>query len=295
MSNYTVFDDFNPIETKQVMIINKTYKITAHYPKLFCFIRKLYDIDNINIYLNSFNSKLISNQIANESTFYHTQDNKLMIKSIDSEESLIFERILYSYFIYLNEDNNTLLPKFFGIYILDKPSENISKSFLVLNNTFPTKLIIHKKYKLTNFQNKISVSDETNTNLPTSENEVIQVFLKKKTYHKIIKTIKRDFEFLRDYNITNYSILLGIHYLDNNNFIGQNYSNEKVKEISSSNDSFRIGIKARNSDGKYLLLFIEIIDILKKHNEHNTEDHNQFLKFIKKYVEFINTLYISKI
>lgn len=281
--NYLDFGDFIIKEEKMIDNVKVSF-----LSRLFYFIRsELLDI-NSDIYLKSFKSniEILFKQVDNGSFFFRTNDKKYIIISVNNDEKLIFENILYSYFIHLNSiKKNTLLPKFLGFYEIQDYTSKQNQYFVVMNNIFPSKLIIHKKYMFKLNRLKNILVKETNNysyNNPNAEfkqmkkNKVQKIYLFKKTYDNLKKTIRRDSKLLRDCNIIGYSFLLGIHYVDNNH----DYSDEQVSEISS-------GIMAKTSDGKTLVLFIGIVNILKRQNAVLTTeyDQNRLIHFFFKYVK----------
>ena len=83
------------------------------------------------------------------------------------------------------------------------------------------------------------------------------------TYTSLITTIERDCRVLESNNNMDYSLLLGIHNLDQaKRDLEREGSNQRSKTNYSDNTSMKSGIPATNIKGERLLIFVGIIDIL---------------------------------
>lgn len=295
----------------------KDSNFITYYPKIFDCIRTIFNI-TLHIYEKSFilHFEIFSNPGASDSIFYRTNDKKYMIKSVSETENSVFQIILNSYFIHLNINKNSLLPKFFGYYKLTAPNQFF---LVVMNNLFPNNIKIHEKYDLKgSTSNRYASQKEKMKSSPTFKdldfrnNYERGIFLDKKIYQSLLNIIKKDIKLLKAWNITDYSFLIGIHYVDDNDFIKQKKEqNDKHKSNENSPCYFspKDGIPAKNFLGKRLLLFVGIIDILQEFNnfkvaEHFIKEkittpgttsvqppdfyHDRFFNFIFKYVLFLN-------
>ena len=132
---------------------------------------------------------------------------------------------------------------------------------VVMQNLFYTNLKIHSKFDLKGSTVKRFVTDEeinAGTTVLKDRNFKTKIYLEQKTKKKFLETIKIDAHFLRESNIMDYSILLGI----NNN----NESNGKTEQLPDlDNPTYwqqeEGGIPFPNG-----IYFMGIIDILQKYN-----------------------------
>lgn len=139
--------------------------------------------------------------------------------------ALFFKKyILYvlfsSYYMNLNQNPRTLLPKFFGLYCLQTSNaKNIR--LVVMNNLLPSSVKMHLKYDLkgSTFKRKANKAERakkspTYKDLDFMEQHPNGIFLEAETYSALIKTIQRDCTVLESFKIMDYSLLLGVHNLD---------------------------------------------------------------------------------
>lgn len=88
----------------------------------------------------------VSNPGASGSILYFTDDDAFVIKTIQHRESKFLLTLLPGYYMNLNQNRCTLLPKFFGLYRLKYNGKKIH--FTVLNNILPSDKKMHWKYDL---------------------------------------------------------------------------------------------------------------------------------------------------
>ena len=131
----------------------------------------------------------------------------------------------------LNQNPRTLLPKFFGLYCYQCNSKNVR--LVIMNNLLPSAVTLHQKYDLkgSTYKRKASKSERqkrspTYKDLDFMEHHQEGILLEADTYNALIKTIQRDCRVLESFKIMDYSLLVGIHNLDQaqreklvNNFI----------------------------------------------------------------------------
>uniref|UniRef100_A0A1B0AM27 PIPK domain-containing protein n=1 Tax=Glossina palpalis gambiensis TaxID=67801 RepID=A0A1B0AM27_9MUSC len=125
-----------------------------------------------------------------------------------------------SYYMNLNQNPRTLLPKFFGLYCLQS-SNGKNIRLVVMNNLLPSYVKMHLKYDLkgSTFKRKASKAERakkspTYKDLDFMEHHPNGIFLEAETYSALIKTIQRDCTVLESFKIMDYSLLVGIHNLD---------------------------------------------------------------------------------
>lgn len=119
----------------------------------------------------------------------------------------------------LNQNPRTLLPKFFGLYCYQCNSKNVRLA--IMNNLLPSAVTLHQKYDLkgSTYKRKASKAERqkkspTYKDLDFMEHHPEGILMEADTYNALIKTIQRDCRVLESFKIMDYSLLLGIHNLD---------------------------------------------------------------------------------
>lgn len=88
----------------------------------------------------------LSNPGASGSIFYLTDDDEFIIKTVMHKEGEFLQKLLPGYYMNLNQNPRTLLPKFFGLYCFHCKNKNVR--LVVMNNLLPSYVKLHLKYDL---------------------------------------------------------------------------------------------------------------------------------------------------
>ncbi|XP_060881147.1 phosphatidylinositol 4-phosphate 5-kinase type-1 beta-like [Metopolophium dirhodum] len=276
-------------------------------PLTFHYFRHLFGI-NSEDYTTSFcNSPLreLSNPGASKSIFYLTPDDKFIMKSVQQTEDQCLVHLLSKYTTYLTDNRESLLPKFSGFYGFQ--CNSISNKIVTMNNLLPSGIKMHQKFDLkgSTLGRNASVREKRKKS-PTYKdldfkNELHPrgLFLKTDTRLALLKTIANDCEILKEFNIMDYSILMGVHNIDHHLETDDNPSlrsaailrwerlmadsvegNIQAWTLSEENYASLSGsIPAKSVNGDRLLLFVGIIDILQTFRRTKSLEHR--LKSIK--------------
>ena len=203
-------------------------------PKIFYNIRSLYGILNDD-YLKSLgpenflcNLIITKNKSLKEicssgksgSFFYYSYDAKYLMKTIPEGEFEKFKSMLQDYYIYMYEHPQTLLQRFFGLYMCI--FNDIKMHFVVMNNVFNTSLQVHYKYDLKGSTYKRISRKCKEINYEKYDFDIAMKdidFMDRKEKIDISSYDKRilcqeahnDSKFLSDHNINDYSFLIGVH------------------------------------------------------------------------------------
>ncbi|XP_037828307.1 uncharacterized protein LOC119616139 isoform X1 [Lucilia sericata] len=196
------------------------YKIYA--PIAFRYFRDLFGIQPDDFMMSMCSSPLreLSNPGASGSIFYLTHDDEFIIKTVQHKEGEFLQKLLPGYYMNLNQNPRTLLPKFFGLYCLQTSNaKNIR--LVVMNNLLPSYVKMHLKYDLkgSTFKRKANKAERskkspTFKDLDFMEHHPNGLLLEAETYSALIKTIQRDCTVLESFKIMDYSLLVGVHNLD---------------------------------------------------------------------------------
>ena len=203
-------------------------------PKIFYNLRSLYGILNDD-YLKSLgpenflcNLIITKNKSLKEicssgksgSFFYYSYDSKYLMKTIPESEFNKFKDMLQDYYLYMYEHPQTLLQRFFGLYMCI--FNDIKMHFVVMNNVFNTSLQIHYKYDLKGSTYKRISRKCKEINYESYDFDIAMKdidFTDRKEKIDISPYDKRtlcseahnDSKFLSDHNINDYSFLIGVH------------------------------------------------------------------------------------
>uniref|UniRef100_A0A3Q3VLX0 PIPK domain-containing protein n=1 Tax=Mola mola TaxID=94237 RepID=A0A3Q3VLX0_MOLML len=277
------------------------FRFKTYAPVAFRYFRELFGIRPDDYLYSLCNEPLIelSNPGASGSVFYLTKDDEFIIKTVMHKEAEFLQKLLPGYYMNLNQNPRTLLPKFFGLYCVQSGGKNIR--VVVMNNVLPRVVRMHLKYDLkgSTYKRRASKKEREKARPTFKDLDFMQdlqdgLMLDQDTYNALVKTLQRDCLVLESFKIMDYSLLLGVHNMDQaereRQMEGsQGGSDEKrpmaqqkalystaMESIqggaacggSIDTDDTMGGIPAVNGKGERLLLYIGIIDILKCSFDH---------------------------
>ncbi|KAI0209953.1 Phosphatidylinositol 4-phosphate 5-kinase type-1 alpha [Lamellibrachia satsuma] len=197
------------------------FRFKAYAPIAFRYFRELFGIQPDDFLLSMCNDPLteLSNPGASGSIFYITDDEEFIIKTLQHKEAEFLQKLLPGYYMNLVQNTRTLLPKFYGLFCYQCGGKNIR--FIVMNNLLPLSVRLHEKYDLKGSSYKRRASKrEKAKHCPTLKdldflaNHPDGIYLESDTYSALINTIQRDCRVLQSFQIMDYSLLVGIHNLD---------------------------------------------------------------------------------
>ncbi|XP_072804080.1 phosphatidylinositol 4-phosphate 5-kinase type-1 gamma isoform X3 [Vicugna pacos] len=273
------------------------FRFKTYAPVAFRYFRELFGIRPDDYLYSLCNEPLIelSNPGASGSLFYVTSDDEFIIKTVMHKEAEFLQKLLPGYYMNLNQNPRTLLPKFYGLYCVQSGGKNIR--VVVMNNVLPRVVKMHLKFDLKGSTYKRRASrKEKEKSLPTYKDlDFIQdvpegLLLDADTFSALVKTLQRDCLVLESFKIMDYSLLLGVHNIDQQERerqaegaqstadekrpLGQKalYSTamESIQGGAARGEAIETddtmgGIPAVNGRGERLLLHIGIIDILQSY------------------------------
>ncbi|XP_034411530.1 phosphatidylinositol 4-phosphate 5-kinase type-1 gamma-like [Cyclopterus lumpus] len=283
------------------------FRFKTYAPVAFRYFRELFGIRPDDYLYSICNEPLIelTNPGASGSIFYVTRDDEFIIKTVQHKEAEFLQKLLPGYYMNLNQNPRTLLPKFFGLYCVQCGGKNIR--VVVMNNILPCSVRMHLKFDLKGSTYKRRASKkEREKSKPTFKdldflNDVPEgLTLDQDTYGALVKTLQRDCLVLESFKIMDYSLLLGVHNKtqakrehqsqgspaaggDEKRHAAQRalYSTamESIQGGSTCRDTLDHddtmgGIPAVGSKGECLLLFIGIIDILQSYRMIKKLEHS---------------------
>lgn len=217
------------------------FRFKNYAPIAFRYFRDLFGIQPDDYLMSMCSAPLreLSNPGASGSIFYLTEDDEFIIKTVQHKEGEFLQKLLPGYYMNLNQNPRTLLPKFFGLYCYQCNSKNVR--LVAMNNLLPSSIKLHQKYDLKGSTYKRKASKlERNKKSPTfkdldfMEQHPEGLLLEADTYNALVKTIQRDCRVLESFKIMDYSLLLAIHNLDTalmeKSEVGQQVQNNRADE-----------------------------------------------------------------
>ncbi|NXK89605.1 PI51C kinase, partial [Formicarius rufipectus] len=273
------------------------FRFKTYAPVAFRYFRELFGIRPDDYLYSLCNEPLIelSNPGASGSLFYVTSDDEFIIKTVMHKEAEFLQKLLPGYYMNLNQNPRTLLPKFYGLYCVQSGGKNIR--VVVMNNILPRVVKMHLKFDLkgSTYKRRASKKEKEKSSPTYKDLDFIQdmpegLMLDADTFSALVKTLQRDCLVLESFKIMDYSLLLGVHNIDQQEReqlsegahstsdekrpVGQKalYSTAmesiqggaaRVEAIDT--DDTMGGIPAVNGKGERLLLHVGIIDILQSY------------------------------
>ncbi|XP_074542822.1 phosphatidylinositol 4-phosphate 5-kinase type-1 alpha-like isoform X6 [Halichoeres trimaculatus] len=274
------------------------FRFKTYAPIAFRYFREMFGIRPDDYMYSLCHESLIelSNSGASGSLFYLSSDDEYIIKTVQHKEAEFLQKLLPGYFMNLNQNKRTLLPKFYGLYCVQAAGKNIR--IVVMNNLLPSTVRMHLKYDLkgSTYKRRASAKERekavpTYKDLDFMQDMQDGLLMEGDKYSAVCKTIQRDCLLLQSFKIMDYSLLLGIHNVDQ--ACQEQVSKEAVAAAadqrkpqgqkslystaieaiqaeagsmgSSETEDQTGGIPARNAKGERLLVYIGIIDILQSY------------------------------
>ena len=158
------------------------------------------------------------------SIFFASTDERYIIKTMRKVEMKALLKMLPKYYRHMQENEDSLLTKFFEPSSRVKPSQGKKVRFIVMANLFCDSLEIHDTYDLKGSTLGRFTSIETrmkaNSLESTTESGVIlkdldlgfKFRLEKSKRDLFIRQVSLDLKLLEELNIMDYSLLVGVHY-----------------------------------------------------------------------------------
>ena len=249
------------------------------------------------------------------SLFYYTRDGKFIVKTIKKDEYKLIKLTLPEYYKHLKANPLSLLPKFLGCYVLTRKfkKKRTKIYFIVMLNVFATSKHIHIRYDLKGSRiGRRVLTGKRDKEIMSKGGLALKDLDLEKRKEKmyvgekseiLLNQIKHDADFLCKIGVNDYSLLLGIHYINRDKGSNIHQSNNElhkektadfedtlIKESSLSDKS----CDSRNEklktiydfeDGGIIsetgneIYFVGIIDILTDYNFKKKGEH--FIKMVR--------------
>ncbi|XP_010474473.1 PREDICTED: phosphatidylinositol 4-phosphate 5-kinase 3-like, partial [Camelina sativa] len=194
------------------------FKWKDYCPIVFRHLRDLFAIDQADYMLAICGNESLrefSSPGKSGSSFYLTQDERFMIKTMKKSEIKVLLKMLPNYYEHVSKYKNSLVTKFFGVHCV-KPVGGQKTRFIVMGNLFCSEYRIHKRFDLKGSSHGRTIDkdegeiDETTT---LKDLDLKYVFrLETSWFQAFINQIDIDCEFLEAERIMDYSLLIGLHF-----------------------------------------------------------------------------------
>ena len=201
-------------------------------PLVFHYIRRKFNIDDQD-YKQSIKGeteKMIEKftEGRSGSFFYFSEDGKYIVKTLTTGESKFLVHFLPHYIKYMSNNPHSLISRFIGFHSMTM--YNLTIYFIVMQSVFLTPRKIHERYDLKGSWVDRNAGKTGRSSSSTAAggkkkqgNPNKGIVLKDSDLNRTIRIaptdrerfvhqVKADSEFLRDCNIMDYSLLLGIHH-----------------------------------------------------------------------------------
>jgi len=195
------------------------FTFQSYAPLAMRYFRDIFDI-SVEGYIHSIIHEpltAIGNPGASGSLFWITHDDEFIIKTVDNKEAEFLMNLLPGYFMNVQQNPRTLLPKFYGLYCVKKERKHIR--VVVMNNLLPRDVEMHYKFDLkgSRYKRKANSKEQQKKSPTWKDLDFERIFdskrisLVKESYSAMIETIKRDCLVLNSFSIMDYSFLIGVH------------------------------------------------------------------------------------
>ncbi|XP_039135721.1 phosphatidylinositol 4-phosphate 5-kinase 6-like [Dioscorea cayenensis subsp. rotundata] len=198
------------------------FKWKDYCPLVFRTLRRLFKVDAGDYMLSICGNdalRELSSPGKSGSFFYLTNDDRYMIKTVKKSEVKVLLRMLPAYYNHVRAFENTLVTKFFGLHCV-KLTGAIQRKvrFVIMGNLFCTDYPIHRRFDLKGSSHGRTTDKpetEIDANTTLKDLDLNYIFrLQKAWFQEFLRQVDRDCELLEQERIMDYSLLVGIHFID---------------------------------------------------------------------------------
>lgn len=158
--------------------------------------------------LSYFNGKITK---ANHGHFFFHFDKNFILKTISSKEFKCIKGILTEYFYHMVKNHNSFIVKLLGIHRITSQSKQ-KHYFIVMSNIFQKDYEISEVFDLQGVEVPKSENLEMNVKKDLEFNRMVgKICVGEQLKKFIYKQLKKDCEFLSSMGIIEYSLILGLH------------------------------------------------------------------------------------
>ncbi|KAH7887141.1 SAICAR synthase-like protein [Phlebopus sp. FC_14] len=223
------------------------FKFKDYAPWVFRELREDYFQLDPADYLLSLTAKYILSELGSPgksgSFFYFSRDYRFIIKTIRHSEHKFLLSILKQYHAHVKNNPHTLLSRFYGLHRVKLPRGR-KIHFVIMNNLFPPHKDIHETFDLKGStvgreypedkakKNPRAVLKDLNW---INRGRMLELGPEKRAL--LTEQLRRDSELLKKVHVMDYSLLVGIHYIQRGN--RDNVRSNTLKVVSPSVPAIR--------------------------------------------------------
>lgn len=203
------------------------FKFKDYAPWVFRELREdCFQLDPAD-YLLSLTAQYILSELGSPgksgSFFYFSRDYRFIIKTIRRAEHKFLRSILKRYHAHVRENPHTLLSRFYGLHRVKLPHGR-KIHFVIMNNLFPAHKDIHESYDLKGSTVGRIYPEERARENPRAVLKDLnwidrgkQLELGPEKRALLTEQLRRDTELLKELQVMDYSLLVGIHNMRRGN------------------------------------------------------------------------------
>ena len=282
--------DVNGLNDEEMRISKQigTYTSKEYCPLGFALIRKYFKVsieDCIQSICSENNLPIPSSGAGKSgSLFMFTKDKKYIIKTIPKGEEKVLVKWLSVYFNHLLDNPSSLLPQYYGMFRI-KIGNGKEYRYIITNNLFSnTHYPISTLYDVKGSYYHRKASDtERMKSVPCLKdedfmNDEMKLHIDSTLRQHFIEQIEKDSHMLRDCNLMDYSLLIGIHQLSDKKIksINKKLNKEKKAKKKEQKDSHEKELKKSfNKQQKEIVTLEDFISSIEIPNENS----NQFIDY----------------
>lgn len=203
------------------------FKFKDYAPWVFRELREdCFQLDPAD-YLLSLTAQYILSELGSPgksgSFFYFSRDYRFIIKTIRHAEHKFLRSILKRYYAHVRENPHTLLSRFYGLHRVKLPHGR-KIHFVIMNNLFPAHKDIHESYDLKGSTVGRVYPEERARENPRAvlkdlnwidRHKELELGPEKRAL--LTEQLRRDAELLKELQVMDYSLLVGIHNMQRGN------------------------------------------------------------------------------
>lgn len=200
---------------------NITFKFKDYCSMAFYKLREHFGINHVD-YITSLcqNWNEVGTPGKSGSLFFFSLDNQYVLKTIPKREAKLLRSLLPAYYDYMTSHSDSLITRFMGLHRI-KPHKGRQVRFVVMGNLFNSNLKVHQRFDLkgSTVGRELSPAERAKKN-PTFKDLDFRRLNRKihlgPNRDLFLKQLQLDCNFLSSLHIMDYSLLVGIHFIQNN-------------------------------------------------------------------------------